>query len=61
MTDFKRIYLDTAIVVYFLDLESVLHEKTKQVFNNIFQGYNEIIVLNPVDFVQIYGGMKNDY
>ena len=43
MRDFKRIFMDIAPIVYFLDRESIFHEKTKNVFNYIFKCDCEIL------------------
>ena len=43
MRDFKRIFIDTSPIVYFLDGESVFHELTKKIFDDIFQCNCEIL------------------
>ena len=43
MKDFKRVFLDTAPVVYFLDGNSQFHDRTKTIFHDIFQRDCEIL------------------
>ena len=43
MKDFKRVFLDTSPIVYFLTNDTALHDKTLQILKEIMQSEGEIL------------------
>ena len=55
MKDFRRVFLDTAPIVYFLDGSSLFHKKAKKMFSDIFEYDCEILtsVITCAEFLVI--------
>ncbi len=44
MTDYNRVFLDTAPLIYFLDEASIYHEKAKETFSMLVENRNKFIL-----------------
>ena len=56
MTEFKKVFLDTAPLIYFLDADIKLGEKVKNIFEETFPGIDIIINKLPA-VLTCHGGL----